>query len=246
MLLLIAAGEPPSDFAFHQNLGMQVPLDVELRDDSGREAPLREFIGGTPAILALGYFQCPNLCGTVRADMLSALAASGLRAPEDYTLLPVSVDPSETSVDARAARQTDISRFDLHGAEQAWHYLTGKANSLAQIEAAVGFRARFDPALKQFLHPAGLVLLTSSGVVSGYLLGVGYSPGDLSAAVVRARDGRVARTASPILLLCFHFDPVTGRYTLAVTRVLEFASALTVLGLGTMLGLAFRRERRSR
>ena len=104
-----------------------------------------------------------------------------------------------------------------------WHYLTGGADAVRAIEQAVGFRARFDPALRQFLHPAGLVILTSRGVVSSYLLGVGYRPGDLRAAVTRAGEGGVAKAALPVLLLCFHFDPTTGRYTLAVTRLLQLA-----------------------
>ena len=79
--------------------------------------------------------------------------------------------------------------------------------------------------------------------ISGYLLGVGYSPGDLELGVTRASNGGIEQ-ATPVLLLCFHFDPTTGRYTLAITKVLQLAGLLTVLTLGTLIGLAFRRERR--
>jgi protein SCO1 len=112
------------------------------------------------------------------------------------------------------------------------------------VEQSVGFRARFDPALRQFLHPAGLVILTAQGAVSSYLLGVGYRPGDLRAAVTRAGEGGLAKAALPVLLLCFHYDPVTGRYTLAVTRLLQLAAGITVLTLGGTIALALRRERR--
>jgi protein SCO1/2 len=81
------------------------------------------------------------------------------------------------------------------------------------------------------------------GVVSSYLLGVGYRPGDLRAAVTRAGEGGVAKAALPVLLLCFHFDPTTGRYTLAVTRLLQLAGGLTVLTIGGTIALALRRER---
>ena len=82
-----------------------------------------------------------------------------------------------------------------------------------------------------------------TGRVSGYLLGVGYSPGDLALGVTRASKGGIERAATPVLLLCFHFDPTTGRYTLAITKVLQLAGLLTVLTIGALIGLAFRRER---
>ena len=111
------------------------------------------------------------------------------------------------------------------------------------MEAAVGFHARFDADTKQFLHPAGLVFLSPSGTVSGYLLGVGYQAGDLRAGLVRARTGGIARAVLPVLLLCFHFDPTTGRYTLAIMRLIQVGGALRVLVVGGTIALALRRER---
>ena len=121
----------------------------------------------------------------------------------------------------------------------AWHYLTGPADA---VTGAVGFHDRYDPAFRQFLHPTGLVLLTPSGLVSGYLQGVGYSGGELRAAVLRAGGGSIAQAALPILLLCFHFDSTTGRYTLAIEKVLRLMAAFTVLTLGGLL-FALHRKR---
>lgn len=245
LLLLPVAARAASNlsgFAFHQHPGDQVPMDVPLRDATGHTVRLGDEMAGRPAILVLGYLHCPNLCGLVRDDVFHALSQSGLR-PNQYSLLVVSIDPAETSADAAAAKRQDLARYPLPGADTAWHYLTGPASSLHQIAEAVGFRYRYDPLLKQFLHPAGLVFLNATGHISGYLLGVGYSPGDLALGVTRASTGGIERAATPVLLLCFHFDPTTGRYTLAITKVLQLAGLLTVLTLGGLIGLAFRRER---
>lgn len=244
LLLPTGAGATSNlaDFAFQQHPGDQVPMDVNLRDATGRAVRLRDELAGRPAILVLGYLHCPNLCGLVRDDVFHALSLSGLRA-DQYSLLVVSIDPAETSTDAAAAQRQDLARYPLPGADTAWHYLTGPVSSLDKITKAVGFRDRYDPLLKQFLHPAGLVFLNATGRVSGYLLGVGYSPGDLALGVTRAGNGGIEQAATPVLLLCFHFDPTTGRYTLAITKVLQLAGLLTVLTVGALIGLAFRRER---
>lgn len=244
LLLPLAARAAPnlSAFGFNQHPGNQVPMNVLLHDATGRTVQLGEEVAGRPSILVLGYLHCPNLCGLVRDDVFHALSQSGLH-PNQYRLLVLSIDPAETSADAAAAKRQDLARYPLPGADTAWRYLTGPAGSLHQIADAVGFRYRYDALLKQFLHPAGLVFLNGTGRVSGYLLGVGYSPGDLALGVTRASKGGIERAATPVLLLCFHFDPTTGRYTLAITKVLQLAGLLTVLTLATLIGLALRRDR---
>lgn len=240
-----ARADDPSAYAWQQRAGNRVPVDVPLRDQSGRSVDLLRLAAGRPMILDLGYFHCPTLCGIVRDDLLSALSHSGLRAADDYTLLVVSIDPSETPATAAAARRQDLQRYPTAGAAQGWNYLTGSPTDIGAIEQAVGFRTRYDASLKQFLHPTGLVFLSPTGVVSSYLMGVGYRPDDIRRAVTQARWGTIQRSAEPVLLLCFHFDPTTGRYTLAIVKVLRLAGILTVLTLGVVVAVLLRTERRS-
>lgn len=244
--LLLPIGARATDnlsaFGFHQRPGHQVPMNVELRDETGQAVRLGDLAHGLPIILVLGYYHCPNLCGVVRDDVFSALSRSGLR-PDQYSLIAVSIDPAETSADAATAKRDDMARYPLPGAAQAWHYLTGPAPALQRVADAVGFRDRYDVQLKQFLHPAGLVFLNADGRVSGYLMGVGYTPGDLALGVTRARSGGIEKAAVPVLLLCFHFDPTTGRYTLAIFKVLQLAGLFTVLTIGGLIFVALRHER---
>jgi len=51
-------------------------------------------------------------------------------------------------------------------------------DAVQAVANAVGFHERFDPELKQFAHPVGIVFATPAGLVSSYLLGVGYQPAD--------------------------------------------------------------------
>ena len=247
LALLLAAAAPapidPEAFAWRTATGATLPLSTPLRDEAGHPFALSQAFGAKPVILDLGYFHCPSLCGVVRSDVFGALERSGLR-PDQYTFLAVTIDPSETPQDAAAARAADRQQSPFLAQADA-HYLTGPPTSLAAIQQAVGFRARYDAAYKQFLHPAGIVVLTSGGVVSAYLLGVGYAPTDLRAAVIRASTGGIAQAAVPVLLLCFHYDAATGQYTLAIEKVLRLAGAITVLGIGALVFVLHRRSRRA-
>ncbi len=238
-----AAADDPADYAWDMHRGAQVALATVLHDEAGQDISLAAAGAGKPLILDLGYFHCPSLCGVARSDMLAALSNSGLVAGQDYALVSLSIDPAETPHDAATAKAADLAQTPGAGGV-AWHYLTGPADAIGAVAAAVGFRNRYDAEFRQFLHPTGLVVLTRTGLVSGYLQGVGYTGGDLRAAVLRAGAGGIARAALPVLLLCFHFDSATGRYSLAIMKVLRLMAGFTVLTLGALM-LALRRKGRA-
>ena len=226
-----AAAPRLDDLEWVQRQGAPLPMDAPLREADGQATTLRRVANGLPTVLAPGYFRCPNLCGTVREDLSIALAQTGLQAGRDYALAFLSVDPAEGPDEAAAAHVPD------------GHRLTGPAASTGAIAEAAGFPFRFDPALRQIMHPGGVAVASPAGQVSGYVLGVGYDPGALRDAVRLAGAGGQA-AANPVLLLCFRYDAATGRYTLAVEKLLRIAAALTALAIGGTLWLAHRpRER---
>lgn len=246
MLLAVcvhAAASPavdPSSFAYLEHPGAQVPLDTALQDSEGRLRALGSSMRGLPLILVPGYFNCPNLCSVVRASLLGALRATGLRPGRDYTLAVLSIDPHESSADARQAKARDVESFDVPGSADYWNYWTGKPEQVRAINEAVGFRDRRDAHSGQFVHPAGIVFLTPKGVVSSYLLGVGYTPAQVRSAIERARTGELAARGSPLLLLCFHFDEATGRYSLEIMKLIRLAGLITVLTLAGIVLLLRR------
>ena len=247
LMLLLAlpcqAAPDTSGIEFKQHPGAPVPLDGNFTDWNGQTTTLRQLIGGRPTVLLLGYFHCPSLCGIVRDDAFNALAGVGLDTPGEYRVIDLSIDPSEKTADAASARADDLQRFPVPGADKGWHFLTGPAPAIAAVADAVGFRDRWDAQLQQFLHPAGMVVLTPAGAVASYALGVGYPAADLRGALLRARDGAISAAASPILLLCFHFDSSTGRYSLEVLKLLKLAGGLTVVTIAAMLFILHRHRR---
>jgi protein SCO1/2 len=223
MLLCAAA----SDTGFDPQIGSTVPVALALYDDDGRELTVGGAIAGKPAILALVYYRCPNICSFVLADLTKALGG----VSSDYSLLVASIDPDEAPRDGAEAR-------GKYGGEarRNWHFLTGDAGALEQ---AVGYKARRDPRNSgQFIHPTGLVFLSPQGRITSYLMGLGYSSDSLRAAL----GGQAQAPASVIRLLCFDYDAKAGRYSLAITRILTVLSALTAASLAAYV--VFARGRR--
>jgi protein SCO1/2 len=228
---------------FDQRLDANVPLDLVFQDESGRSAPLQTFFADRPVILSLGYFACPNLCPLARRGLLEALQQVKLDAGKEFTVLAVTIDPAETPALAAKVKQEYVQAYDRPTGDEGWRFLTGDHTTIDQLTAAVGFRYAYDTRQQQFAHPSGVVILTADGKVARYLLGIEYPPRDLRLALVEAANHRIGTVVDQLLLFCYHYDPVTGQYTMLVMNVLRLAGVMTVMALGTMVLVFVRREK---
>lgn len=230
------------EVGFDQRLDQQVPLDVQLRDETGRTVRLGDYFGDKPVILSLAYYSCPMLCGLHLQGLASSLKPLRLDAGRDFTVLTVSFDPRDTPAAAAEKKKDTLSRYERQGAESGWHFLTGDADQLAALTRAVGFRYQYDEQRKEYAHPAGVVLLTPEGHVSRYLFGIDYSPRDLRLGLVESAAGKIGTLVDQVLLFCFHYDPAMGRYSAVALNSVRIGGVLTILGLAAFIGGALRRE----
>ena len=249
-LLLAAAGPARADrpldpFAaagIEARPGAAVPAEAVLRDADGRSLRLGDLLGKRPVILAPVYYNCPNLCGITLAALLDAAAALPWRPGEGFDLVALSIDPREQPADATAARRAALDRLAQPGA--GLHFLTGSAEAVAAVTDAIGFRYAWDPELRQYAHEAAIAVLTPDGRVARWLSGLDPRPLDLRLALVEAGQGKLGSAADRALLLCYHYDPKTGRYSGFVQAGLQAGGAATLLGLGGYVVFALLRERR--
>src|SRR6185503_12026669 len=97
--------------------------------------------------------------------------------------------------------------------EAGWHFLTGPESAVRKVADVAGFHYAYDMQQDQFAHPAMLVVLTPDGHISRYLYGFEYKGRDLRLALVEASANKIGSATDQLLLLCYHYDPVTGKYT---------------------------------
>jgi protein SCO1/2 len=229
------------DLGFKQHMGATVPEGVALRDGAGRLVHLRDFFVGEPVILVLDYLRCRNLCGVVLEHTERALSLTPLGAGRDYQVVAISIDPRDGPADSLAARRKYLTGLPPASAA-GWHFLTGSEASVRAVADAVGFHYRYDPAIDQFAHPAGIMIVTPRGTIARYLLGVGFRPLDLRLGLTEAARGRISSPVADLLLLCYCYDPGTGRYSFAIRNTTRALCAATVLGLAFMIFWLSRRR----
>ena len=59
-----------------------------------------------------------------------------------------------------------------------------------------------------------------------------------------ASAGKVGSRVDSLLLYCYHYDPMTGRYGLAIMRAIRLAGGVTIVALGSFIIIMLRREKR--
>jgi len=241
------AGKSPTaallrDVGIEQQQGSQLPLDAVFRDEAGQEVRLGKYFGDKPVVLALVQYRCPMLCTLVLNGFLKSSQGMPLEIGRDYQVVTVSFDPREGLELAAEKKKHYVRSYRRAGAAEGWHFLTGDQQAIDQLTQAVGFRYHYDAQSGQFAHASGIMVATPDGRLARYFYGIEYPPHDLRLGLVESSAGRIGSPVDQVLLLCYHYDPLTGKYGLAIAGALRIAGTLTVLALGGFLLVMIRRE----
>jgi len=229
---------------FDQNLNQLLPLDTEFTDEHGRAVTIGEYFGKRPVVLSFVYYGCPMLCLQSLSSLSATLGVLSEDPGDDFEVVSISIDPRETPALALEKKTHYVERSGKPAIAKGWHYLTGTEANITRLTRAAGFRYAWDESTNQYAHPAGIVVATSHGKVSRYLFGIDYGPRDLRLALLDASEDKISSPLKKALLYCYHYDLTTGRYSLAIMRVVRLAGVATVLALGTLIFVWTRRERR--
>lgn len=218
----------PLKTGFEPHLGAQLPMDLMFTDHRGREGTLSQMLDGRPALLVLGYYECPMLCHQVQEGLLDGLSGLDMTVGEEFNVLTVSIDHRETPDLAAKKRDAYLRAYGRTVEASRWPFLVGDEPSVEALASAVGFRsARVG---EEIAHPAGLIVLTPQGKVSSYLYGLRFPPAALEQALKTAESEMSSESLlSQIKLLCYQYDPATGKYSLAIYRLVQLLSICMAL-----------------
>ena len=227
-----------------QKLGNQIPLDLPFEDSDGNPVNLGDYFGDKPLILSLVYFDCPMLCTQVINSLLRAMNVLSFGAGTEFDVLTISIDPDETPELANAKKIEYLKNYRGREGSTGWHFLTGDQEQIEQLATAVGFRYEYDETTDQYIHASGIMILTPEGKLARYFYGIDYPPRDLRWGLVEAADGAIGNPVDQLLLLCYSYDPMTGKYGLYIRNSLRIGGLATILAIGSFIVVMLRRERR--
>lgn len=228
---------------FDQKPGDQVSLDMQFRSDEGKAVQLGDYFNRKPVILVMGYYECPMLCSLVLNGAVEALQDLRSTPGKDFEFVSVSIEPAESPDLAAAKKRTFVKRYGRGDVGSGWHFLTGEETAINRLAGEVGFHYAYDERLKEYAHPSGLIVLTPEGKISRYLFGVSFSAKELDAALKEADRKQIGSPVEQLFLLCFHYNPLTGKYGETIMTVVRASGVITLAALGWTIIVLRRRIR---
>ncbi|MHC4260957.1 MAG: SCO family protein [Planctomycetota bacterium] len=228
-----------------QRVGEELPLSLPFTDHLGQQVRLGDYFEpGRPTFLTLNYGDCPMLCVVQLDGVVALLDELEFEVGDDFQIVTVSIDPTESVSKAQATRDHYLQRYSrgLELTDDQWPFLTGSQASIDSLADALGFGFRFLPETGEYAHDAALMLATPDGVISRYFFGINYDPKTVRLSLVEASAGRLGGIADQFSLLCFVYDHEAGVYTATAVNLMRIGAMLTMLILGGFLFSFWRKD----
>jgi protein SCO1/2 len=206
----------PEEVGITERLGATIPLDLELKDETGQAVTLRQLID-KPTILTLNYFRCAGICTPQLSGVAEVLNRTEAVPGQDFQVLTVSFDERDEPEVAAQKRTNYLGEITRPFPPAAWRFLTGPAATTRALADAVGFK--FKRVNDDFVHAAAIIFLSPKGEVTRYMYGITYLPADLQLAAQEAARGEAQPTINKFLKFCFSYDPAGRKYVLKTTTI---------------------------
>ena len=232
-----------------QKLGVQLPLDTEFRDESGKTIHLRDVLSNRPAYLLPIFYTCKGVCDLEMHEFLGTLVKMKKTYPVGgkFDVIMLSIHPTETPDLAAAKKAEMMDIYDLKGSEASWHFLTGTEENIRKVTDTIGFRFDYNRELNQINHPAGSMTITPDGRVSSYIYGAAYYTKVLEDKLDLAAQNKIGKTETQVVLLgCIRMNPATGQRTLIIEGVLRILCIVFLIGVaGWITSMNIQRKKQS-
>lgn len=218
-----------------QNLDHQVDLSLEFRSQNWEQKKLADFLlDNRPTIIAPVYYNCPRLCSLTLEGLSKVINKLDLKLNSDYKILAITINPEETPESAKKKSEKFYADLKIPDQEKKGaDFLTGSPENIKAVMNQLGFEYFKDG--EEYAHSAGVMILTPSGKISRYFLGIDYPVKEFRYSIIEAGLGKIGSLADQIFLFCFRFDPTKGIYSLAVWRITQVICAICVIVFGTFL-----------
>ena len=233
------------NLTIEQNVGTTLAMDTQLTTSAGKSVTLGRYFEGNddkPIILNFAYYECPVLCSLIMENLAATVADLGWKPGEKFEIVTISVDPGETPSQARAAKADMLEKMPMQGAGEGWHFHTAAKDQVQPLAEQAGFPYRYLPEQDQYSHKPVVIMVSPSGKITEYLIGLQTAPGKLRDAIQAAAAGKQSQSKDiGFVQACWQAIKDTG-YVSEAQGIMKLGGVLTMLVLFGTIGLLLVRE----
>ncbi len=199
-----------------EHLGEKISDDIYLINEEGKTVSLIDQID-KPTALVFVYFRCPGICSPLLDGLSGLINTSDLDMADDYQVITISFDPTETTELARKKKENYQSLIENQNTDEGWKFYTADSLNIAKATQATGFL--YSKAGNEFTHAATVLIISPDGTITRYLNGTYFLPYEFELAIVESNKGQTGPTIKKVLEYCYSYDPVGRTYVFNITAV---------------------------
>lgn len=139
IIVTVKLSASQNDADLQEHLGVKLPLNLYFADEDGNKVLLKDLVN-KPTIIDFVYYECPGICSPLMTELAHVANNSDLKPGEDYRIISISFDETETPQIAAKKKKTFLSLIDKKSfPDSAWKFLTGDSLSIDKLSRAAGF-----------------------------------------------------------------------------------------------------------
>lgn len=221
-----------SKMGVEQRLGEYVPADVPFQNQHGETIRFGDLYGKRPIVIMPMFFECKGVCAVeTDALMQSVCQMSQLTVGKDYDVVMLSINPKEKPELTLPRWNGVIKLYEKPEARQGFHFLTGDLANIRKITDSLGFKWVYDEKENTINHPAGLMLLSPKGQITGYMVNKEFPRAFLSRMIADAGSFKISKKTESILFGCIMIDHATGKRSLVIENVIRLCAGVFAIGM---------------
>ena len=234
-LLMAESKRRPEGLEVKEMLGKNLSKESVLINERGEKVFLNTFFQDSkPIVFIPSYYSCIRLCSFIFQGVqrvADKVALSGMKLGKDYKIISLSFNPKDTYQLASKKGKEIRSRFiNVNVKEKNWEFLTGNEKVVRSLLNSIGYYYRWDgDDKKDISHSAVIMMLSPKGKVVRYLYGIQFIEKDFRLALVEASKGKIGSAFEKVLLYCFRFDALKGKYVPYVWAFVRIGGVVTML-----------------
>lgn len=249
-----------------EHVGARLPLSMQFRTSDGKRVSLGDLVkGDLPTILTFNYSDCPMLC-SLQLNGLSAVLpkiAEPVTVPglsndkpvafkigTQVRIVTIDLEPTEPLEKLAKMKERYIHRLpeaQRAAAAEGWTFLaadtSGNDAAIRRVAESVGFKYVYVQDRAEWAHPAALIFVSSTGIVTRYVYGIEFDPAVMRESILKAGMSEPA-TAVGFMNRCYHFDPDANSHTRGGVLALRLGAAGFLVLLASGIGFAHMRRRK--
>jgi protein SCO1/2 len=219
-------------------------LDTPWKNEAGEEIRLSSlFNKNRPVILVPVYYTCPMLCQVILKGLAKGLNQMEMSSEGVFDIVAFSIAPDDTPAGAAERKELFLKDYTQHRQTGAISFLSGSETAIKTLTNSIGFKYEKDPTSGEYIHSAVLVFLSPEGKIMRYMGGIEFDARSVKLGLIEAANGKVGSFWDQILLICYHYNPQKGKYSMAVDRILQITGTLTALGVFGFIFFSLRSEK---